>query len=115
MARARGSRAPLSRPIFHTRRVLQPLVARIREAYASGPGIKKEGSQMARTDAGTAGGSATGAHGAKRSLGHRIGAKFLEEFLHILPPTIYFFLGFNLVLLTKRLMLAQYLIQSTGF
>jgi len=70
---------------------------------------------MARTDAGTAGQSAPEALSARRSLGHRIGAKLLEEFRHILPPTIYFFLGFNLVLLTKRLMLEQYLIQFTGF
>jgi hypothetical protein len=70
---------------------------------------------MARTDVGTAGGSAPEAPGARRSLGHRVGAKLLEEFRHILPPTIYFFLGFNLVLLTKRLMLEQYLIQFTGF
>jgi hypothetical protein len=70
---------------------------------------------MARTEAGTAGGSAPEARSARRSLGHRVGAKFLEEFRHILPPTIYFFLGFNLVLLTKRLMLEQYLIQFTGF
>ena len=70
---------------------------------------------MAGTDAGTAGGSAPEARSARRSLGHRIGAKLLEEFRHILPPTIYFFVGFNLVLLTKRLMLEQYLIQFTGF
>ena len=70
---------------------------------------------MTRTDAGSVSGSAPGAHSARRSLGHRVGAKFLEEFRLILPPTIYFFLGFNLVLLTKRLMLEQYLIQFTGF
>ncbi|HEX4570193.1 MAG TPA: hypothetical protein VH184_07195 [Dongiaceae bacterium] len=70
---------------------------------------------MARIDAGTAGGPAPEAPSARHSLGHRIVAKLLEEFRHILPPTIYFFLGFNLVLLTKRLMLEQYLIQFTGF
>ena len=33
----------------------------------------------------------------------------------MLPPTIFFFLGFNLILFTKRLILEDYLIQFTGF
>jgi len=33
----------------------------------------------------------------------------------MLPPTIFFLIGFNLILFTKRLMLADYLIQFTGF
>lgn len=52
---------------------------------------------------------------APRPLSRRIGAHILEEIHHILPATIYFFLGFNLVLLTKNLMLEQYLIQFSGF
>jgi hypothetical protein len=52
---------------------------------------------------------------ARRPLRRRIGAHILEEIRHILPATIYFFLGFNLVLLTKKLMLEQYLIQFSGF
>jgi hypothetical protein len=39
----------------------------------------------------------------------------LHEFREILPPTLFFFVGFNLVLLTKRLQLEQYLIQYSGF
>ena len=52
---------------------------------------------------------------ARQPLGRRIGAHILEEIRHVLPATIYFFLGFNLVLLTKKLMLEQYLIQFSGF
>jgi hypothetical protein len=52
---------------------------------------------------------------AQRPLSRRVGAHILEEIRHVLPATIYFFLGFNLVLLTKQLMLAQYLIQFSGF
>ncbi len=40
---------------------------------------------------------------------------FLHELRRVVPPTIFFFLGFNLILFTKRLILAQYLIQFTGF
>lgn len=70
---------------------------------------------MARSGAGAIGGPEARAHGAGRSRAQRIGGFLLEEFRHVLPPTIYFFLGFNLVLLTKKLMLEQYLIQFSGF
>jgi hypothetical protein len=39
----------------------------------------------------------------------------LHEFRAVLPPTAFFFVGFNLILLTQRLMLADYLTQFTGF
>jgi len=45
----------------------------------------------------------------------KIGRVALHEFYEILPPTIFFFFGFNLILFTKRLILADYLIQFTGF
>src|SRR6266550_2560802 len=38
-----------------------------------------------------------------------------REFCEILPPTLFFFVGFNLILLTKRLILEDYLIQYAGF
>jgi hypothetical protein len=38
-----------------------------------------------------------------------------HEFREMLPPTIFFFIGFNLILFTKRLILAEYLIQFSGF
>jgi hypothetical protein len=33
----------------------------------------------------------------------------------VIPPTLFFFVGFNLILFTKRLFLADYLIAYTGF
>lgn len=45
----------------------------------------------------------------------RVGAFLLHEFREMLPPTIFFFVGFNLILFTKRLLLADYLIQFSGF
>jgi hypothetical protein len=45
----------------------------------------------------------------------KIGRTVLHEVREVLPPTIFFFVGFNLILFTKRLILAQYLIQFTGF
>ena len=45
----------------------------------------------------------------------RVASIVLRELRHVLPPTVYFFVGFNLILLTKRLFLAEYLIQYTGF
>jgi hypothetical protein len=36
------------------------------------------------------------------------GAWLLNEFYEILPPTIFFFVGFNLIVLTTNLILAQY-------
>ena len=41
---------------------------------------------------------------------------FLRRELHeIVPPTLFFFVGFNLILLTKRLILEDYLIRYAGF
>ena len=45
----------------------------------------------------------------------RAGAFLLHEFLEILPPTIFFFLGFNLIVLTTNLILADYGAQVASF
>ncbi len=45
----------------------------------------------------------------------RLGSFLLREFHEVIPPTIFFFFGFNLILLTKRLILAEYLIEYAGF
>jgi hypothetical protein len=45
----------------------------------------------------------------------RVGHVLLHEFRLVIPPTLFFFVGFNLILLTKRLFLADYLIAYTGF
>jgi len=39
----------------------------------------------------------------------------LREFRHILPPTLFFFVGFHLIVYTKQLILAEHQIQFTGF
>jgi hypothetical protein len=45
----------------------------------------------------------------------RLGHTLLHEFRQVLPPTTFFFIGFNLILFTKRLILEDYLIQFAGF
>src|SRR5262250_1659617 len=45
----------------------------------------------------------------------RVAHFLLHEFRQVLPPTIFFFIGFNLILFTKRLILEEYLIQFAGF
>lgn len=45
----------------------------------------------------------------------RVEHAVLQEFRHVLPPTIFFFLGFNLILFTKRLIIAEYLVEFSGF
>jgi hypothetical protein len=45
----------------------------------------------------------------------RAGAFFVREFLEILPPTIFFLIGFNLVVLTTNLILADYGGQVASF
>jgi hypothetical protein len=38
----------------------------------------------------------------------RVGAFLLRELREMLPPTIFFFIGFNLILLTTNLLVADY-------
>jgi hypothetical protein len=45
----------------------------------------------------------------------RLRSILVHEFRKLLPPTIFFFVGFNLILFSKRLLLADYLIQFSGF
>jgi len=45
----------------------------------------------------------------------RLGHILVHEFYEMLPPTIFFFVAFNLILFTKRLILEAYLIQFAGF
>jgi hypothetical protein len=48
-------------------------------------------------------------------IARRIGARLLHEVREALPPTIFFFVGFNFVVLTSNLLVAQYLIGLTNF
>jgi len=41
-------------------------------------------------------------------VAHRVGAFVLRELREMLPPTIFFFVGFNLILLTTNLLVANY-------
>jgi hypothetical protein len=51
----------------------------------------------------------------KSGLFTKVGRTLLHEVREVLPPTIFFFIGFNLILFTKRLILEDHLIQFTGF
>lgn len=53
--------------------------------------------------------------GASAGFARRAGAFLLREFLEILPPTIFFGVGFNLILLTTNLILADYGEQFSSF
>jgi hypothetical protein len=48
-------------------------------------------------------------------LGRRIGAWFVHELGEILPPTIFFFIGFNLIVLTTNLLVADYFVTVGNF
>jgi len=48
-------------------------------------------------------------------LARRAGIWFLHELYEILPPTIFFIVGFNLVVLTTNLILADYSVAFAGF
>jgi hypothetical protein len=40
---------------------------------------------------------------------------WIAQVRHALPPTIFFFVGFNLILWTKRLILAEHGVECSGF
>jgi hypothetical protein len=40
---------------------------------------------------------------------------WLTQVKHVLPPTIFFFVGFNLILWTKRLILEEHGVEFSGF
>jgi hypothetical protein len=56
-----------------------------------------------------------GAPGTPAGLGRRVGGWFLHELHEILPPAIFFFVGFNLIVLTTNLILADYLATFGNF
>ena len=45
----------------------------------------------------------------------RVATWWLAQMRHALPPTIFFFVGFNLILWTKRLILQEHGIEFSGF
>jgi hypothetical protein len=53
--------------------------------------------------------------GSSSGIVGRTGAFLIHELLEILPPTIFFFIGFNLIVLTTNLILADYGAQVASF
>lgn len=53
--------------------------------------------------------------GSRGRLARRIGARLWHEIREALPPTLFFFLGFNFVVLTSNLLVARYLIGLGNF
>jgi hypothetical protein len=53
--------------------------------------------------------------GTPAEFGRRAGGWFLHELYEILPPTIFFLIGFNLVALTTNLILAEYSVAFASF
>ena len=51
---------------------------------------------------------------APKGMVARLGAFALHEFRMVLPPTLFFLVGFHLIVFTKRLILAEHMIQFTG-
>ena len=49
------------------------------------------------------------------TLLQRVVTWWLAQVKHVLPPTIFFFVGFNLILWTKRLILQEHGIEFSGF
>ncbi|MCI0642349.1 MAG: hypothetical protein L0Y70_25005 [Gemmataceae bacterium] len=52
---------------------------------------------------------------AASTLPRRIGAKILHELRGALPPTIFFFVGFNFIVLTTNLLVARYAVAVSSF
>jgi hypothetical protein len=53
--------------------------------------------------------------GMRAGVASRIGARLLHEVREALPPTIFFFVGFNFIVLTTNLLVAQYLVAVSNF
>ena len=58
---------------------------------------------------------AAGQIGAVSGLARRIGARLLHELREALPPTIFFFVGFNFIVLTTNLLVADYAVAVSNF
>jgi hypothetical protein len=59
--------------------------------------------------------AAAGPAGTSAGLVQRVGAFLLREFREMLPPTIFFFIGFNLIVLTTKLLVAAYSVAVGSF
>jgi hypothetical protein len=52
---------------------------------------------------------------ARGGLARRIGRRLRHEAREAIPPTMFFFVGFNLIVLTTNLLVAQYLVAVSNF
>jgi len=59
--------------------------------------------------------ASAGRPGAAPTLARRVGAKLLHELRSALPPTIFFFVGFNFIVLTTNLLVADYATAVSNF
>src|SRR5580765_701217 len=59
--------------------------------------------------------ASAGRDGAVFTLPRRIGARILRELRGALPPTIFFFVGFNFIVLTTNLLVARYAVAVSSF
>src|SRR4249920_1804159 len=48
-------------------------------------------------------------------MARQIATRLLHEMREALPPTIFFFLGFNIIVLTTNLLVAEYLVAVSNF
>jgi hypothetical protein len=64
---------------------------------------------------GVSGLHATAAAGSQSTPIRRIGHWILHEALSALPPTLFFFVGFNVIVLTTNLLVEQYLVAVSSF
>jgi hypothetical protein len=62
-----------------------------------------------------AGGAALDQADPQAGIGRRVRDRFLHEFREVLPPTIFFIVGFNLIVLTTNLILADYKVAFSSF
>src|SRR5262249_32821926 len=61
------------------------------------------------------GSSTTEPIGKAVGIARGIGARLLHEAREALPPTLFFFIGFNFIVLTTNLLVAQYLVAVSNF
>ena len=59
--------------------------------------------------------ASAGRAGAVSALPRRVGAWILHELRGALPPTIFFFVGFNFIVLTTNLLVADYAVAVSNF
>src|SRR5215468_11644787 len=59
--------------------------------------------------------TSAGRSGAVSALPRRLGARIIHELRSALPPTIFFFVGFNFIVLTTNLLVADYAVAVSNF